>query len=423
MRARRRIRVGVLVAAGLAGLAWRRAARAPAALDLRLDPEALSTPDAEAFTSLALRIAPDGRASVRLEPGEVAPSLASLDLTTLMPAVPRLARGNAVLTRIALIQREFNGNEVHNDLGRGLDFSVANNCLKQGLWEVKLAQKEGDRSSLRDHAWFTFPAEPYARLFELRTGLSYAAYEKLFADYPGLGGLPVPLSDLREVLAEKAAGPVEAHHGEALQRLSEQSGKVKYVLTPGIETYGDFANAPRQPIALAKFAEPGRYTTEEPMRFDLSWLAAPRQLTWRRVRHPRVPGSFAEIEVTFSNGHRLLLADARLDALSERTQPPAGYPDVLQLVGGIGTPEIHASAAERAREVAEDRPRYLLLLDAKGEHVDNHFAGVDGVYVWRERSGANDTVHLWLVSYERIAFVGHLSAPWAPPAAPASVRP
>ena len=56
-----------------------------------------------------------------------------------------------------------------------------------------------------------------------------------------------------------------------------------------------------------------------------------------------------------------------------------------------------------------------MLLDAKGTHVDNHFAGVDGVYVWRE-GGAKESVHLWLVSYERIAFVAHLSAPWVPPA-------
>ncbi|MGE5412738.1 MAG: hypothetical protein ACM3NW_01075, partial [Syntrophomonadaceae bacterium] len=285
--------------------------------------------------------------------------------------------------------------------------------LKQGLWEVKLAQKDGDRSSLRYHAWFTFPSEPYARLFELRTGLSYAAYQSLFVDYPGLGGLPVPLEALRQVMAEKSTGPIEIHGDEPLQRLPEQAGKVRYVLTPGIEKYGDFASAAHQPIALAKFTEPGLYTTQDPMKFDLSWLAAPQRLTWRRVRNPRVPESFAEIEVLFANGNRILLADSRLEALPAQAQAPVKDPDVLKLVCGIGTPDIQATAADRAKEVAEDRPRYLMLIDAKGNHIDNHFAGVDGVYVWKE-GGPREAVHLWLVSYERIAFVAHLSAPWAP---------
>lgn len=415
-RARRAFFAFLALALGLSAVGLRSAREAPANLELKLDPEALGTPEAAAYSSVALSIAPDGTASVRLQPGEAAPALPALDLTMLLPAVPRLARGNDVLTRIALIQREFNRNEVHADLGGGRDFSVANNCLKQGLWEVKLAQKDGDRSSLRYHAWFTFPREPYARLFELRTGLSYAAYEKLFVDYPGLGGLPVPLETLRQVTAETSTGALETHAGDPLQRLSEQTGKVQYVLATGVETYGDFTSAARQPIALAKFTEPGLYTTREPMKFDLTWLAAPQRLTWRRVRNARVPESFTEIEVAFANGNRLLLADSRLESLPPRSEPPTGYPDVLPLVAGIGTPVIQASAADRAKELAEDRPRYLMLLDAKGNHVDNHFAGIDGVYVWRE-GGAKESVHLWLVSYERIAFVAHLSAPWAPPPA------
>ena len=61
-------------------------------------------------------------------------------------------------------------------------------------------------------------------------------------------------------------------------------------------------------------------------------------------------------------------------------------------------------AAERASELAEDRPRYLMLLDPQGNHIDNHLTGVDGVYVWRE-AGDPGLLHVWLVGYERIAFV------------------
>jgi len=68
---------------------------------------------------------------------------------------------------------------------------------------------------------------------------------------------------------------------------------------------------------------------------------------------------------------------------------------------------IHATAAERAAELTSDRPRYLMILDAKGNHVDNHLTGVDGLYVWRDAAGR---IHFWLVGYERITFVAHFSA-------------
>lgn len=214
-----------------------------------------------------------------------------------MPRVPRLARGNDALTRLALIQREFNRNEVHNPLPGGVDFSIANNCLERGLWEVKLAS-------------------------------------------------------------------LEIHASDPLERLTEQRGKTKLLKTE-VETYGDFARPDRQPITTAKFNAPGIYDQADSMRFDLSWPAHPSRILWREVSSPRVPGVFPEIELGYENGYRILIADVKLADLPARREAPATEGDVLKLVCGIGTPVIHAPAAERAAEIAEDRPRYLMILDAQ----------------------------------------------------------
>jgi len=117
------------------------------------------------------------------------------------------------------------------------------------------------------------------------------------------------------------------------------------------------------------------------------------------------------MELAFENGTRILAADSRLAELPARTTAPEREYDVLKLVCGIGTPTIHASADERRKEMVEDRPRYLMILDAKDNHLDNHFAGVDGMYVWREaaKPGEQGRLHIWLVSYERIALVAHVS--------------
>lgn len=380
---------------------------------LPLQVEKLSPPAGEtlpSFEVLELVARGSGRYDVRLLPGQPDVHLTGADLSLLVPRVPPLARGDDVLTRLALIQREFNRNEVHNSLPDGTDFSIANNCLERGLWEVKLARSRDGKTATVFHAWLTFPKDEYARLFRDTNGMDYESFDKVLASYPGVGGFVLPLDVLRKVKSEKALAALDVHPSDAIDRLTEQKNKTRLLKTE-VATYGDFARPDKQPITMAKFNVPGLYDPAETMRFDLRWLARPSRVLWRQVASPRAAGTFSEVEVDFENGYRVLLADARLAGLPARSDVPAVESDVLKLVCGIGTPIIHASAAERAAEFAENRPRYLMILDAKGNHVDNHLTGVDGVYAWRD-AGDPGRLHLWFVSYERIALVAHFSARW-----------
>jgi hypothetical protein len=382
-------------------------------LRLPLKPEKLSPLQGvtlPSFETLELLQRSEGRYDVRLLPGDGAPQLRDADLRLLVPRVPRLARGDGALTRLALIQREFNRNEVHNPLPDGSDLSIANNCLERGLWEVKLARQQDGKTVTLFHAWFTFPKEQYARLFEQANGMGYEAYDGVLASYSGVGGFVLPLGALRTVKSERDLAGLDVHAADPLERLTEQRNKTKLLKTD-VATYGDFSRADKQPITTAKFNVPGMYDQTDAMRFDLTWLAKPSRVVWREVANPRVPVTFPEVEVGFENGYRILIADAKLSELAPRREVPATESDVLRLVCGIGTPVIHATAAERAAEISEDRPRYLMILDAKGNHVDNHLTGVDGVYIWRD-AGDPGRLHLWLVGYERIALVAHLTARW-----------
>jgi hypothetical protein len=304
-------------------------------------------------------------------------------------------------------------NEVHNNLPDGTDFSIANNCLERGLWEVKLARARDGKTVTVFHAWLTFPKDEYGRLFREANGIDYEPFDGVLAAYPGVGGFVLSLDALRKVKSEKALAALDVHPADAVDRLPEQKNKTRLLKTE-VATYGDFARPDKQPITMAKFNVPGLYDPAETMRFDLAWLARPSRILWREAESPRAAGPFREVEVDFENGYRVLLADAKLAGLPARSDAPAVESDVLKLVCGIGTPIIHASAAERAAELAEDRPRYLMILDAKGNHVDNHLTGVDGVYAWRD-AGDPGRLHLWFVSYERIALVAHFSARWPAP--------
>jgi hypothetical protein len=403
---------------GLTLLALTLGAGSGETLRLPLQSEKITSSDGAVLPSYdTIELTPlgGGRYDVRLSPAEAAPKLTGVDLTPMAPRVPGLARGNETLTRLALIQREFNRNETHHAMPDGTDLSIANNCLQRGLWEIKIARVEGPKTTNLYHAWFTFPQEEYARLFAAANqGLPEQKWDALFANYPGVGGFALPLGELRRVVAEKPVQSLGTHGADALDRLPEQKGKTKWIRTANLETYGDVAKPASQPITLAKFNIPGLYDPKESMTFDLAWLAHPKSLVWRRVKSSQTPQPFPELELAFENGTRILAADARLAGLSARTSVPTAENDVLKLVCGIGTPVIHASVEERRKEMMEDRPRYLMILDAKNNHLDNHLTGVDGMYVWREAgsAGAPDTLHIWLVSYERIALVAHFSGRW-----------
>ncbi len=72
-----------------------------------------------AFQSIELTRLPNGSYAVRLLPPEAGLELPDVDLRLLVPRAPKAVRGSEALTRIALIQREFNRNEVHHDLPGG----------------------------------------------------------------------------------------------------------------------------------------------------------------------------------------------------------------------------------------------------------------------------------------------------------------
>jgi hypothetical protein len=371
-----------------------------------------ATPLRQDLTLLRLTRLGGGRYALSFARGGEAPALAEVDLRPFIPRVPRLAQGEPPLVRLALIQRELNRIQTRYAVpGTPDSVFLANNCLRRGLWEIGLDRRDTAGQMTYFHGWFTFPEGEYARLFEEVNGAPFSAFAADLTGYPMLDGIPVPLAALRSPAAEARIQPVAVHADEPVERFSEQARKAKLVLSSAARVYGDWAARDRQPVVTAKFNEPGFYDSSDPVRFDVAWLSSPVEAWWRRVKSAKLAEPFTEVEIRFANGYRLLLADGRLVGLAARSEKPADDGDALRLTFGIGTPDIYASAEDRARELAAEVPSYLLLLDAKGANVDNHHAGLDRVYLWRE-NGAPGRLHLYLVSYERILLAAHYSLPW-----------
>jgi len=383
-----------------AGEAWTVALRPEEAAGYKANPSTLKTPLRQDLTQLALRRAAQGY-DLAL-PGS-ALALKGVDLALFVPRIPAYARQNADLARYTLFQREFNRNEVKfGAVGDLADFKLANNCLKTGLWELMLDQKVESGNAMVFHAWFDFPREEYERVFQELNGRPFAEYAQLLAEYPGIDGMPAPLSELRQLVSERVVQVANLANETPVQ-FGEQKRKAKLLLNTGLATYADHWAPANQPVRTATFAEPGFYEPARPVSFDLSWLARPERALCRDVK---VAGTQAtEVEIAFANGHRLLVADRNLANLPVRAAAPDNDKDTLRLTFGIGTPDIYATAAERAAEQKEERPNWLMLLGPDGKQLDNHSRGVDRVFCWRDEGGK---LHLYLIGYERILSVAHL---------------
>ena len=368
------------------------------------------------ITSMKLIRKEGGKYDIEFPPAANVPALRDIDFRTFVARVPTIAKGDETLTKVALIQRELNRNQTRYPLEGFGSAWVANNCLKRGLWEIALDKKDDKGHLTVYHAWFDFPKSEYERLFkDLNDGDArlVAACE----GYPELNHIAMPMDKLRKVESDAAIEKVESLESEPIVAMSEQARKAKLVVAPtGAKTYGDWAAKDKQPVKTAKFSEPGFYANADPVVFQLDWLSKPTGAAWRKVKNESAGATMDEVELKFSNGYRMIIASSELGKLAPRAEPAKDEKEVLRLTFGIGTPDLYADSPDRAKEFANPPHDYLLLLDGKGEHVDNHKAGMDRVYAWRSSDGK---LHMHVVGYERIILLSHYAIPWEGKAAPA----
>ena len=352
-------------------------------------------------------------------------SLSDVDLRIFIPTVPEIAKGDRFLTHLTLLQRELNRNDTifHNTAHDDLIFNVANNCLRAGLFEIYLTRTRVENPGKIFHGWFEFPLPLYKRLFKEMNGFSLDAYEAAMQHYLRPDGEKVNLDYLREIKEEVeiSLDTIDRHHENPINHFEEQLRKAKLILSSGLQKYGDIYEKKNQPVKLMQFDEPGIYKKKKVMKFDFSPLKKPERILFKRAFNQRLNKSFNELEITFSQGHKLVpvknwpflinrnglklvLGGWNLDDIPLAGTEPLQASDFARFTFGVGTPDIYATYKERLKNLNEEKNTYLFLLDKNDCYVDNHTFGIDQVYISRLKNG---TFILYLVSYERIMLLAH----------------
>ena len=237
-----------------------------------------------------------------------------VDVSLMTPGLPEYVRGDKGLERIALVDRQWNRQQVqfpvpgpHVEVSGGDGFEVQNlvvaslakNCLNAGLWEVLFFVKENGKKAMYYQGWFTFPLGHYKRIWEANTGLSYCSDLNWYRMEHWLDPTctPITLKRLRtpcsETIIDAQFQPCEpiVYDGEQLRksRTSNMCGQRTWcdVLSAGSGSY-------------ATFLPPGRYRVDKPWGNEYWRLAAFEKAIVRSVKCPSRPDQMLhEIELVF----------------------------------------------------------------------------------------------------------------------------
>ena len=237
--------------------------------------------------------------------------LTDIDLAHFVAAVPPWVKTDPDLTKIGLIDREWNRQQVRfsrisphvrvRDGGDGFEqralsrIDLARNCLNAGLWELLLFTTKDGEERVNEHFWFTFPLGLYKQVFERVNNLSYWSYWWSLEHWVDPSGTPIRLDRLRTVEQE---WPVQTtvRWDEPVAMKGEQARKRKNILTPVEATYRDWYT---HRVRFASFIPPGRYSRAHPRETQLHYLAELTGAIVRRVKLMEDTHSLIEVELAF----------------------------------------------------------------------------------------------------------------------------
>ena len=357
----------------------------------------------------------------------------NVDVSLMTVKQPEWTKGDEGLTRISLIDREWNRQQVKFVVAPGdgepaehagawveiaggdgwekancTRAALAKNCLNAGLWEVLLNCDEPGGSKMYYQGWFTFPLGHYAEQFEQNTGLNYADWWYPLEHWQDPAGTPIDLDKLRTVRAEVPAA-VSFDRDEIVAVAGEQVRKTRTTNGSGYVTWGNLID--RADVTFATFVPPGKYSHAHPWGNEYWRLHEFAGGVVRAVESPAAPGeTLHELELTFlsKDGEPQRLFVGGVDFAGLPTLPVGEYPRGLYMPMGIGVPPFYQSYADLVANPPAESPYYSVLLDADDGWIDHHTVAIDGPVMHRDAADPG-LIHLYLLSYERHTLVAHLT--------------
>ncbi len=306
-----------------------------------------------------------------------------------------------------------------NKLARPKRFSIINNCLKAGLWELSAIDAVGEMY----HAWFNMPKATYAQMIRRANGIDTPDGEIIGAlKYRSdISGAVADLGRLRAEGPALFAGKARVVSTKGIGSYSTQESRQKsqnkyYEVTRGFQLFGATNSVPAKTFAdlevgdifsTRRFVNPGVYSADEKktIPFDPFWedveVRSVQPLTKYRDGKPAAAGEeFVEISVYAKDRQRrIVMGNIPVSLLVEQE-------DYLLPSFGVGVNPPWEFAERRYLRLKDGPvPHFAYQMARQGDQwrlENNHEGGIEQLAVRPFIKGNRTFLRVTFVAYERI---------------------
>lgn len=348
--------------------------------------------------------------------------LNDIDFSEYIPMAPSWIKGDAYLTKIGLINQEWNRQQVRfNRKSKqvkiaGNDFEednlvridLARNCLSSYNWEILLYADEDEMAKPYYHGWFTFPTNLYESLFMDKNELDFDTYATHMTQWQDPEEERINFNLLRTVLDTQRVS--FRNYNDRMYPVSgERKYKKKNIISP--INFNRIQDLLTDSTTFATFTEEGKYEKTEPRITELGRLAIVDSVWISKMTSPATTNEHPLHELTIFYTHatdsvktELVIGGIDFQSLPRLRESEAnnGWQNSM----GIANHTFYSTYQHTLEHSCEKSPYYALTTDQYQNWVDSHKIGIDGPLLFLDKRNPR-LLHIFILSFERHAFVGH----------------
>ncbi len=340
-------------------------------------------------------------------------ALRNINISELIPTIPVHLRSNEYLSYISCINQEWNRNQIKfvagefsTTLPKVVRLDLARNCLNSYLWEIILYIEEDEQTVPYAHGWFDFPHDLYAQLFEEKNGIPFSKYQKALENWVDPVREKINLDHFGHVVQTLKIKFKD--QSDAMYPLkAARKKKFKEIIYP--TSFSTMRDLQSDSTLFATFTPPGFYNKKDPRKTELGRFYNLENIELSEIKAPGSSEHLYEIQLTFSHKNKkkftkLVIGGIHLDdfPVLEESEANQGWKNSM----GIGNHSFYETYKDHINKPSMQSSYYALLLDGEDRWLDSHTVGIDGP-IFHFSDEEKRTLHLWLLSFERHALVGH----------------
>lgn len=340
-------------------------------------------------------------------------TIEKLDLMQFIPETPDHLKKDPYLNKLALINQEWNRNQVKLLPGefqcgnaKIVRVDLARNCLNSYLWEVILYKDDSGKTLPFAHGWFNFPKKKYRELFNERNPDQFDALKGHLAKWHDIESRFVNKSLLRNFVDEWNITYTDLSDSMYPLRAAREKKRKEIMWPEQFETMRDLQS---DSTVFATFSSPGFYNKKDPRSTELGRFKHLSGLHVYNTTSIQNGTALIEIEFNFDDPETDRMTRLFIGGLKKEDFPSLSVADAnkgWKNSMGFGNHSFYESLKDFNHYTTAESDYYAYLTDGNGSWIDSHKVGIDGPIIHVDDQDPS-VIHIWLLSFERHALIGH----------------